>query len=147
MEESSRTYLDWLKASAGDAGRTETDTDVLRCLHAAPSLLSLLLAVLRDAQIPPEVQRTAASVLSYFLLPTDFSPEAFLGIHGVKDDVFFVALFLDSLRARGLFAAVEKLWKGEGPLDRCVNHILGTETRLVTPEIATAFRNALKTAR
>jgi len=147
MEESRETYLAWLNARVREAGLKETNKDVVLCLQSAPLFLSLLLAILRDSRIPGEIQRTAASILSYFILPTDLSPEAFLGVPGVKDDIFLVALFLDGLRSRGMLDSVEKLWKGEEPLEQSFDRILACETGLISPEIAATFRKALQAAR
>lgn len=144
MEKNETNYYEWLRIRAEAMATTEKNHHVADLLRMAPQLFALLLGLLRNESIPRNIQQTAASVLSYFLLPTDLIPEAFLGMEGIKDDLFLAALFLDRMKKMGQAPAAEAAWTGARPLFECVGEILRAEDLLVTPEIAATMRTALE---
>lgn len=141
MEEAS--YYEWLEKKVKSFVSRSKDRELADCIRLAPDLFTLLLAMLRDPKIPLATHKLTASILSYFLLPTDLVPEAFLGVHGLKDDVFLVAVFLDRLKQLGQSESVESNWRGQSPVYSSVSKILSYESRLVSPEIASALRKAV----
>lgn len=143
MRESAHTYYDWLADRIENLAEQGKDPDVIECLKAAPSLFTLLLAILRDQGFTDEIRRMSASVLSYFLLPTDLIPEAFLGVEGLTDDIYLAALFFEKVGAMGYLPKLQALWPAKTSLSTCISLILKNESRLVTPDIAASFRKAL----
>lgn len=145
--EDSTSYYEWLKRKVDHFVSETSDNELAECVSSAPDLFAVLLGLMRDSRVPQKHQQEAACVMSYFLLPTDLIPEAFIGLRGIADDVFFVGLFLEKLRTAGFAAIVEENWHGSKPVYDCVAVLMAKEAVLVRPEIADAFRKAIAAAK
>lgn len=67
---------------------------VVRVLLTAPDIFMLLVRLALDKQVPKASRTLVGGGLAYFLLPTDFLPEALLGVGGYVDDVVLAAAVL-----------------------------------------------------
>lgn len=144
MEESRLTYYEWLKRRSADFVREETNPETASILEAAPDLFLLLLLLLRDRRLPEKQQRIAGSVLSYFLLPTDLIPETLQGVLGIREDLFLVALYLQTLKDQGLESVAETNWVRDTPLYDLVERILGWEGDMIPSSVIETLREAVR---
>lgn len=144
MEESRLTYYEWLQKRAGDSAIHEKDPEIAASLEAAPDLFLLLLLLLRDGRLPSELQRIAGSVLSYFLLPTDLIPETLQGVLGIREDLFLVALYLQSLKELGMQEIAETNWVRDTSLYDVVDSILIWENRIIPSAVVATLREAVR---
>jgi len=85
-------------------------------LLLAPDTFVLLSRLLRDPQVPRRARLKLAAILTYFLLPVDFWPEAVLGVGGFVDDVLVGLIGVHELREEIGVQALARAWPGKRPL-------------------------------
>jgi uncharacterized membrane protein YkvA (DUF1232 family) len=83
----------------------------VKLLRELPSLVKLLVRLLRDARVSKLDRLLFGAVLAYVLLPADLLPD-FLGFLGLTDDLYLIGLALNRLFARAGADVLLEHWDG-----------------------------------
>jgi uncharacterized membrane protein YkvA (DUF1232 family) len=83
----------------------------VKLLRELPSLVKLLVRLLRDARVSKLDRLLFGAVLAYVLLPADLLPD-FLGFLGLTDDLYLIGLALNRLFSRAGADVLLEHWDG-----------------------------------
>ncbi|MBX3007662.1 MAG: DUF1232 domain-containing protein [Melioribacteraceae bacterium] len=99
--------IDWAESKNGKTSKW------MEYVLLAPDFFYLLYKLMLEPQIKPIEKIKLVSAISYFILPIDLMPEAFLGPIGFLDDITFAAFALNSIINNYSSALIRKYWLGE----------------------------------
>ena len=95
----------------GGRGGKQVRRVATKLIRELPAIIGLLGRLLVDRRVPGGSKLLVAGVVLYVLSPLDLVPD-FLGLLGLTDDIFLVALALRRLVASAGEDAVRDSWRG-----------------------------------
>ncbi len=109
----------------------------------APDLFHLILKLSTDKDVPPAEKVKLVAVITYFVSPLDFIPEAILGPIAFADDIVLVAFVLNSLLNKVDPEVVKRHWAGEEDILQLVQKIILAADKMVGSGIVKKLKKKL----
>lgn len=87
-----------------------------RFVDYGPDLFKLLVDVLNEKSLKPELRLKVCAALGYFVVPYDILPEVIYGPHGYIDDVFLSTYVINEIKKKMGYDFLNILWEGDEEL-------------------------------
>jgi uncharacterized membrane protein YkvA (DUF1232 family) len=120
MENQFKDFYDVLRENL-DSYRGEYETFV----DYSPDIYKLLVDILNEKTIDPELRIKICATLGYFVVPFDIIPEQIYGPQGYIDDIFLCSYVLKEIQEKKGIIFLDEFWDGDEELkdviDVCYN--------------------------
>ena len=110
----------------------------------APDFFLLLVRLMMDNRVQPQLRLILAGLAAYFISPIDPMPEAFLGPVGYLDDIVFTTLGILNLLKNTDESIIREHWSGKGDIVALVKKVSNIGETLVGTPLWMAMKQKLK---
>lgn len=86
-----------------------------------PDIFKLLINILNEKKIEPEIRLKISAAIAYFVAPHDVLPEIVYGPWGYVDDIFISIYVLKDIEDELGFGYLESLWEGDQDLKKVID--------------------------
>ena len=112
-------------------------------LLLVPDVFMLMARLALDKEVPQSTRMLVGGALAYFVLPTDFLPEAFVGPTGYLDDLILSLVVLAHVFGDEIEPFAEKYWSGSRSLRSVLRDVLSTANMLLSDSVYDRLRDFL----
>lgn len=115
----------------------------VRALLLVPDVFILLVRIALDPEVPASARALVGGAIAYFILPTDFMPEAFLGGAGYVDDLVLATAVLAHTFSGDLEPYARKHWSGPEDVRKVIADVTAAARGLLGENLYERLRRLL----
>lgn len=112
MEDKFKDFYDLIKENL-DSFRGEYESFI----DYGPDLFKLLVDILNDRNVVPDIRIKINAALAYYVAPFDIIPEQIYGPHGYIDDIYVCAYVIKDIAQHLGYDYLETHWEGDESLE------------------------------
>ncbi len=123
--------------------------EVTKYILLVPDIMALLVRLMTDPQVSPQLKAEVAAASAYIIIPVDLMPEAVLGPAGLIDDAIVGVLALNRVLKVMGGAGADKLrayWDGDDDVLQVMENLLGKADQFVTGTVWTGIKKFMASA-